>query len=260
MKAPPWQPSAEQRAWAAELGGDPELAFVVADDAVRFVRGEQPVFALVDAIGHLHPGSAHALLRGRILTTAAPDPADRAIVQVCGRKFAAGVTPAIGAVPSLARLDLGPASRASREVHRRASAVDAPPSVAGWSDDALVDLLLGLAPIDARSPERLRDRPVSALLVGPDGEVLEAARNTNGTNRVRHAEVNLIERWSAGGARIPVGASVLVGTQCCRMCAALLVRASEDPTGLDVRFALPETGRFGTHTALQALGVERALR
>ena len=66
--------------------------------------------------------------------------------------------------------------------------------------------------------------------------------------------MNLLDTWRAP---LPDGATVWVGRQCCRMCAALLVEAAEGE--LAVRYVEAEPGRFGRHTALQRRGWEAAL-
>ena len=115
-----------------------------------------------------------------------------------------------------------------------------------------------LAPATSDDPLKFRDRPVVAVLRDADGAVLDAARNTNGTHRLRHAEVNLVQRWQARGhSTFPAGARVDVSLQCCRMCAALLVQMA--PHGVEVRYGRPETGPMGHSTELQRLGWEAPL-
>lgn len=253
----PWTPGPEESGWAGRLAPDGgHVAFLIAPDAVRYAIGAaSPVFDLLDGVWHAHPDRAHGLLRRRLFTTAPRDPADHALVQVCGRKLGAGVPRGVPRPADRPTVDLTTAAAASRAHHLAASAIDAPARFDG-SDAEVAARLRALAHREQHGPRATRDRAVVALLIGPDGAVLEAARNTHGTHRLRHAEVNLIQRW---GAPIPADARVLVSTQCCRMCAALLARAAADPRALDVRYADPEPGRFGQQTALQALGVERPL-
>ena len=100
-----------------------------------------------------------------------------------------------------------------------------------------------LAAVAGDVPRRERDRSVVAMLIHPDGTLLDAAVNTNAENRCLHAEVNLLARWLPGfgadedeadGDRdepprrlFPRGSRMLVTLQCCRMCAALACAASD---------------------------------
>lgn len=251
-----WTPSPVDRAWARVLG--PDAAWVPIPGGVAFTHGPRAVVALADGTWHGWPAEAHGRLRARVRVSREPTAVDRAAAQVCARGIGR-VEPGPGD-PGGEALDLTPWVAASRELHATRSVVRAPDRVDGLPDPALAELLesLGRPDVD-RDVLRFADRPVAALLVDGDGRVRASARNTNGRNRTRHAEVNLLERWEAEGhARIPAGWWVAVGVQCCRMCAALLAEVWEGRP--DVRFAQNEPGRFGRATVLQALEAERSLR
>ena len=128
-------------------------------------------------------------------------------------------------------------------------------------------------------PRHERDRSVVAMLVHPDGTLLDAAVNTNAENRCLHAEVNLLARWLPGfGAEeaeangdgdepprrlFPRGSRMLVTLQCCRMCAALACAASDAVGGeglAEVVYDEPDDGRYADATELQARGLERSRR
>lgn len=268
MRPPPAPIDALERGWLASLARPGvETALIAAGGDVGFVhtaprpRGPRTAaLDLVDAIWHEDPDRAHARLRGRIFTTAAADPLDRAVAQVCARKLTSDAhSAAPRALPPEAR-DLTEAARASRAHHLRTSRLgDAPASVQELSEAELGAWLLE-RPVVHDAPLRHRDRPVAAVLTDASGRVVGAARNTNGSNRLRHAEVNLLQAWfEAGGGPLEPGWTVWVGLQCCRLCAALIARSALDPAAIQVRFAAPEPGRFGASTALQALGVERGI-
>jgi len=238
-------PSPEALFWAHRLG--PDVAFVLHPGQVW---AASTVMDLVEGIWHAHPDRAHTLLRTRVFTTAPRSDLDHAIVQLCSRKLCAGVpTDQPGADGSPREVvDLRDAAAASRAEHVEASGV------------ALSNPRTLRAAVEALGEGgRLatRARPVVAVLLDADGTVLDAARNTHGTHRLHHAEVNLVQRWrSRHGPTFPPESRVLVSLQCCRMCAALLVDAAPSD-GLAVGYLEPEPGRFGRHTALQARGWER---
>ena len=72
-----------------------------------------------------------------------------------------------------------------------------------------------------------RDRAVVAALIGADGRVLLEVRNVNRRNRVRHAEMNLaLGWWDRHNVPFPPGSRVAVSLKPCRMCAAMIARAS----------------------------------
>ncbi len=238
-------PSPEALFWAHHLG--PDVAFVLHPGQVWAAPS---VMDLVEGIWHAHPARAHTLLRTRVCSTAPRSDLDHAVVQLCSRRLCAGVPtdgPGADASPRQV-MDLGDAAAASRAQHIAASGVE-------LSDpQALLEAVTALAESGRLAT---RARPVVALLLDADGTVLDAARNTHGTHRLHHAEVNLVQRWRAShGPTFPPGSRVLVSLQCCRMCAALLVDAAP-PDGLVVGYLEPEPGRFGRHTALQARGWER---
>lgn len=246
-------PSAEACAWAARLAPDGRpVAFALHADRVLVAP---TVLELVDGVWHRWPERAHTLLRTRLHQTAPATELDRAVVQVCSRKLRDTVpTDGLPAEPDRPVLDLTADARASRDLHTARAALPLPPPGAdldAWlrarCDEALDD-----------GPLATRARPVVALLLDPAGRPLEAARNTHGTHRLHHAEVNLVQRWQARhpGGPLPEGAEVRVSLQCCRLCAALLV-AWAPASGLRVTFLDPEPGRFGRDTALQRRGWER---
>ncbi len=243
-------PSPAALAWAHRL--DPDgvgVAFAIHDDQVLVAP---TVLELVEGVWHAHPDQAHKLLRTRIHTTRSACELDHAIVQLCSRKLCADVRTDRPGPASLPVNDVTMAAQASRAHHAALSAV-APPT----DPDRLAAFVTTLA---EHGPLATRARRVVAVLFDADGCLLDAARNTHGTHRLHHAEVNLVQRWQAHhGPTLPEGCRVLVSLQCCRMCAALLV-AVAPPSGLDVVYLEPETGRFGRHTALQVRGWERPYR
>jgi tRNA(Arg) A34 adenosine deaminase TadA len=243
--------------WARRL--DPEgrgVAFALHPGQVLVAPS---VMELVEGIWHAHPDQAHRLLRTRIHRTRPATDLDRAIVQLCSRKLCADVPTHLPGTPSeRAVVDLTPAAAASRAHHVATSGldVDAVPTDPAALAAHLARLVEDLA---EPGPLATRARPVVALLIGRDDTLLDAARNTHGTHRLHHAEVNLVQRWQARrGPTLPAGCRVIVSLQCCRMCAALLADAAP-PEGLDVVYATPETGRFGRDTVLQARRWERPL-
>lgn len=100
-------------------------------------------------------------------------------------------------------------------------------------------------------PERFASpRPVAALALDPDGRLLGAAVNNNVVNRLQHAEFNLVfGRFAANP--IPAGTTIYASLSPCRMCAALLAKASVDGRGIRVVALVQDPGRYGRQEAVK---------
>lgn len=120
--------------------------------------------------------------------------------------------------------------------------------------DALLQRLRRIqesAELQAR-PRYERPRPVCALLLGAEGNILLEAWNSNAVNRICHAELNLLHQWWAlHGRPPPVGSVVAVSLKPCRMCAALLFESTchggQPP--IEVRYLEEDKGPFASGTA-----------
>ena len=101
------------------------------------------------------------------------------------------------------------------------------------------------------------DRPVSAILVDGEGQVLAYTWNTNAVIRTRHAEWNLCEFLLAQGRKIPIGATLYVSLKPCRMCAARIWETAEDPSKLNVISLENDPGPLAQGTMLEARSAAR---
>jgi tRNA(Arg) A34 adenosine deaminase TadA len=96
-----------------------------------------------------------------------------------------------------------------------------------------------------------RDRHVAAILLDNDGRLVMAARNTNHSNQIMHAEVNLLVNYAIEyQTKIPKGAALVCSLKPCRMCASLLLSLCEDPLTMKVYAAEDDRGCFGRHKIL----------
>ena len=107
-----------------------------------------------------------------------------------------------------------------------------------------------------------RDRDVIALLVDREGRVLARARNTNATERTRHAEMNLVQGWWEHHRRpLPAGCTLWVTLKPCRMCAGAIWEAARNPhdatRDLRVRYLEDDPGPNARLTVLEAGSPER---
>jgi tRNA(Arg) A34 adenosine deaminase TadA len=215
----------------AGRGGD-ELAFVRAGDGALFVRGaghragepRSVVTDLIQAVCEHHPGQWRRILRARVWTTAAATEMCRGMVRVCAKRLTDGLRPA---APADAEVEGGPVVLSPLPVVPPPPApafelLDGPESRsdADWMAEARRRIVAAPAPGDA--PRWRTDRPVCALLLDERGRGLARARNANGANRTRHAEVNLLQGWFAARGPLPPGARVLTTLKPCKMCAAMI--------------------------------------
>ena len=220
-----------------------------------------PIIDLIQGIAESRPGGAHALLRRRIFTTAPVRPVERAFVRVQAKKHTAISRASLSAsggedTTPLRKIDVSgdACSARDRVVDRHRILLDSgspdptdPMALAEWWAERA-----------ERSAERKEsDRAIGAVLILPDGSVGGGATNLGGRNRTLHAEVNLVQQWWRTHARpIPPGSEVFVTLQSCRMCAAMLVGACEDPHRLRVTYRDRDPGRYARATLLQELGAE----
>lgn len=99
-----------------------------------------------------------------------------------------------------------------------------------------------------------RNRAVCALLLDANGNVLLEAANTNAVNRLRHAETNLVLGWwERNEVPFPEGARVAVSLKPCRMCAAMLLRASTRV--VPIVYLEDDPGPLACSTAYDAVGL-----
>jgi tRNA(Arg) A34 adenosine deaminase TadA len=218
------------------------------------------VFQLVVGIYESLPRTAHATVRGRILTSNERTRFDHEIGKVTAGKLRAAIemTRAMLRPPTLQ--DMGPpaADATGRAIREGALPLDA---VAGLEErPAHVRRLLQALPVEHAGARHCRDRRVVAMAFGPDGTPLWAARNLNGRNRVLHAEINLLLGWWEHERRpLPLGCRVITSLKPCRMCAAALVDSTDGgrPT---VVFVEDDPGRYALSTVLDELDLLQQAR
>lgn len=67
------------------------------------------------------------------------------------------------------------------------------------------------------------DRPISAVLISEDGELLSFGVNSNSINKSLHAEVVMLQRfYREVGSLLPEGSRIFVSHRPCRMCAGMI--------------------------------------
>jgi tRNA(Arg) A34 adenosine deaminase TadA len=266
---------AEQVAFDLGAAAGAEVAFLRARQGIFFARrlpGERPslsaVVRLVRGIYELEPRRAVWIVRNRILSTAPASAMCMGAVRVAARRLRAGIAARDrGLAIDLHRIDAGAALPAARRadpsIEPQLEAIVRAEGPRCGDSAAYLRLALRLAAeverVAPRDPAADRpDRPVAALLVGAEGELLEWATNTGSRNATLHAEANLVELRLARGEALPAGARILATLKPCKMCAGLLWDAAADRAALRVFYAADDPGRYARETVLDRGSVERA--
>jgi tRNA(Arg) A34 adenosine deaminase TadA len=250
---------AEQFAWdliqRLSVGQD-ELAFVFRGaDEVLYARHSpsstheprNAVLNLVQGLYRAEPFEAKRTVRSRIYTTAQKTDLAAGVIRVVAKRCSYSVRPVDHGKPTRSRwIDVTGGFECVTLPPLPTKIVTGASRFAAPLDDAY---FMGLAHRIARSLNE--ERPIAALLVSSAGEILSWAVNTGRINRTLHAEVILIHSYYARTGRgLPEGAKIYTTLQCCKMCAAMIVTASENPASIRVYYGEADPGPTTRETAL----------
>lgn len=241
---------AEQIAFELKREAPGEVAWMEAGSRILYARYDGPAkaprSAIVDLIQGVYdhdPRMARKLLRARIQSTAPATEMCLGMVRVSAKRLEAPVAPIDhGLIAPQERLLLLPGPTPAL-LEPQACLLD---------ESSLMERALSLKDLVARQEFRYRsDRPIAALLVSREGEILAQALNANADNRTRHAEVNLIQAYyGRTGRLLPRGARLFVTLKSCKMCAAMIWHCSENVRELEVVYAEEDPGPHGARTVL----------
>ncbi len=251
--------AAEIAARLAARTGSSDVAFLLQRDAIYFARGEDELrsaaVVLVSGVCASLPRDAHFILRNMIHATRAPGPFALGMVKVAARRIRVVEEKARGLdVPFELREVTAPPLPSMHGADLVAPGTTA--SHAEWLRFA--GGLVG--PLREELPRHARDRRVGAALVAPDGRLLAASANTNGTDRTRHAELNvLLARWGETRARLEPGTRLYATLRPCKMCAGLVWELASEPGTVAVYYAEDDPGTAARNTVLCPGSEARAL-
>lgn len=235
------------RAWVDYHG----VRYVAEAQTGRFYP-ETPVTRLIDGIYSERPGEALWILRQRIHTSYPATDLCRSAVAVAAKRLA----PLSNWQPSPPEIFECRPYRSTGPQNCSPRSGDSAP---GTTDEAWLQRAAALAAtIPVESQLYRSHRQVAAIAVAADGQEIGRATNTNASNKMYHAEMNLL--WDlAKRRRAPIqsGTKIFVTLKPCRMCAAAIVHCADDPNGLCVIYANEDTGPHSKNTKLDALGVIR---
>ncbi len=238
-----------------------EVAWIEDDQRVLFVRCPRgrvrsALTELVVAVWQAFPRRALRLLRRPIHVQRAYDPFEREVVRVGAKRVQVDGD---GGLPAaVCMVDLRPAADAAR----RLGIVGRPTlAYAETGSEDVPGLHRRMEAGARREGQRSRqDRLVAATLWSADGRLLAWARNRNGRVRVRHAELTLVQAWCDRYGHLPHGSRIDVSLEPCRMCAAAILQAWDEPEGGRVRFEFHDAGPWSRGTALQRSGIAALMK
>ncbi|MDR3606695.1 MAG: Bd3614 family nucleic acid deaminase [Oligoflexia bacterium] len=182
---------------------------------------------------------ARKILRERIYTNAPMNEALRGLVKVCAKRIDVDV----------------PKDVLQTRLSQDAIRIDPPPlpEIAEPGPGSPMAQARWLAQSVARgkAPLYASDRPIGAVLVSQQGELLAYGANTNARNRSCHAEMNLLRTlYARTGKPIPAGSTLYVTLKPCRMCAGMIWDFCEDARTIRVLYDENDPGPHAQRTAL----------
>ena len=228
------------------------------------------VVRLIQGVYATEPEQSRIIVRNRIYTTAA-------LTAMCRGMIAVAAKRATGKILEVREeIDETKADKKNGLIEIPVRQIDLTNSVNGLStelhydplektfvgiefknDRAWMDFALKLAqPVQTarENPDQLflYNRPVAAVLVSPDGKLLEWAVNTNAVNKTLHAELNLVQSYyRKSQSKLPRGSRLYTTLKPCKMCAGMIHDAAEDMRSFEVIYAEDDPGPNARNTALE---------
>lgn len=206
--------------------------------------GRTPLTELIDRVYGSQP-EARRVLRRPLHLNYEPSPLERTYLKIGAKRVK--VLP-----PDEARLTLSKLNPLPLPAWTRTPSEAAAINPVGETLSELLKL------IPTQGERYLNDRPVAAMIVGPNGARLATSLNSNSRIRTLHAERNLLTSLRANGHRsIPAGSTVLVSLKPCRMCAELLAASAQDIRSIQWIYSEDDPGPLAQNTCLDGLLVRR---
>jgi tRNA(Arg) A34 adenosine deaminase TadA len=209
---------------------------------------------LIQGIYDHSPEQARRLVRNRIFTTTPLSESISGIVKVAAKRITASLALhndhfKINSDDRVFEFHAQSIARPSSPSIPSGGNFPEPPqeTLLGHSDFmALAFRLAGQ--VDRREARYASNRPIAAILVSNENQILAAAVNTNAKNRTLHAEMNLIA--SLKEQRIPPRARLYTTLKPCKMCAGMIFDSAMEPESLQVIYGENDPGPHARHTAL----------
>lgn len=243
-----------------------EIAFITSDDTTYFSIYKphknksvtvSAVVQLIHGIYEQYPEKARGILRNRIFTNARMTEMCHGMIRVAAKRATGELYTTEEVLASL--------SSSFEEIFVEFKAIPVP----RFDSSFLFPPSLGLSPEEFQAhfmqaalglrdqvqqpstPRYQSDRPIAALLVAEDNQLLAWATNTNSSNKTLHAEVNLIRNFQLkNGGKLPRNSKIYTTLKPCKMCAGMIWTAAEDIQNTVVYFAEDDPGPLAKFTVL----------
>lgn len=191
------------------------------------------VSILIQGIFDHFPSSARSLLRQRIFYDEPLSPADQAMIKVCGKR----------ASPGTWKEDK-PRTFVQKKIYEQGSLPQGM-NPREWISELEQRCQQGVK-------KSISDRKVGAILLSKSGELLAYGHNSNGLNKSRHAEINMLQNWWAlHHTPVPEGSQIHVSLKPCRMCSAWIHSCAQDPLQIEVHYRDKDLGPWSLNTLLE---------
>jgi tRNA(Arg) A34 adenosine deaminase TadA len=245
-----------------------EIACLVYEDTVYFAKyyRQHPfepfsaVTILIQGIWERYPELARRILRTRIYTTLRPTEMCHGMVKVAAKRLSFGIDPIKDSLCRPLKYEEFQRLPSYLQANYTFSLADLVTAASPTSHADFLDLASQLA-IHVPRKEKLyfSDRPIAALLVSKDLEILGWELNSNSDNRTLHAEIKLIQNYySKHNTSLPPGSRIYSTLKPCKMCAGMIWTSASDILSTRIYYAHPDPGPMGKSTVLDAQSFERA--
>jgi len=233
----------EKIAWL--ISGDLTIA-VKANDSDKNIFCS-PVLQLIHHVYSTYPQDAHRILRARILTTESESMALRRIVRVAAKRIAFVAEPSRSVADAAIEAPIR-----QLEANPIMSSLD----LQLFSDDLskilLVKSLAENVPTEANRYSS--NRKIAAALFRSDGKCFAASTNTNQTNRLKHAEWNLLLHATEKlGGKIPSDWTIATSLSPCSMCGEIITKCCIDGSEQKVIYLDEDVGTLGKNLSLSQM-------
>jgi cytidine deaminase len=243
-----------------QFGPNYDYAWVIHQEKAFFARYPKawagPSSAIVKLIQFLfdeYVDQSFFILRNRIFTTTHLKPMCEGMVQLAAKRATGEISPrSHGDSLKLEWQELGSSDHHSLKTRHQEEIQWKAPLIVG---DA-IEAYFALQDLISKIPrgEVLHDfnRPIAALICGPDGSLLSWAVNNNSKNKTLHAEVSAVQKYfEISKRKIPKGSRIYTSLKPCRMCAGMILEMAEDPDGIQTIFFQDDPGPLAQNTVLE---------
>ncbi len=245
-------------------GEDWDFAWLTHQDKTYFSRfprtWEGPSSAVVKLIQYLfdeYVDQSFFILRNRIFSTRALTPMCEGMVQLAAKRATAPVIAVDhGLVPVAELLELGAENQHLVQTRHEISLPWTAPSKIRDPIEAEFYLRQLIEQIPRGDVLHDFNRPIAALVCGPEGQVLSWAVNNNAKNKTLHAEVVAVQRFYRNfRQKLPLETKIYSSMKPCRMCAGMIYEMSENPVKLQTVYFQDDPGPLAQNTILERQGL-----